>query len=63
MNLLWGVAPFLVQFSDDPETTILRAQRLLVEHRLLAKGDQIVIISDVLARDKLINAVQMRAVE
>jgi pyruvate kinase len=63
MNLLWGVAPFTIQFSDDPETTILRAQRLLQEQELLQKGDQVVIISDVLARDKLINAVQMRLVE
>jgi hypothetical protein len=35
----------------------------LLERRLLAKGDQVVIISDILERDKLINAVQMRLVE
>jgi pyruvate kinase len=63
MNLLWGVTPLCVEFSKYPETTILRATKLLVEDKLLAKGDQVVIISDVLARDKLINAVQMRLVE
>jgi pyruvate kinase len=63
LNLLWGVAPFAIEFSDDPETTILRAENLLRENGLLAKGDQVVIISDILARDKLINAVQMRLVE
>jgi pyruvate kinase len=63
LNLLWGVAPFVIEFSDDPETTILRAESLLREQGLLAKGDQVVIISDILARDKLINAVQMRLVE
>ncbi|HUK84084.1 MAG TPA: pyruvate kinase [Verrucomicrobiae bacterium] len=63
LNLLWGVAPFVIEFSDDPESTILRAERLLREKELLAKGDQIVIVSDILARDKLINAVQMRLVE
>ena len=63
LNLLWGVAPFVIEFSDDPETTILRAENLLRENGLLAKGDQVVIISDILARDKLINAVQMRLVE
>src|SRR5438876_8788274 len=63
LNLLWGVAPFVIEFSDDPETTILRAEGHLREQGLLAKGDQVVIISDILARDKLINAVQMRLVE
>ena len=63
LNLLWGVAPFVIEFSDDPETTILRAQKLLREQNLLTKGDQIVIISDILARDKLISAVQMRSVD
>jgi hypothetical protein len=55
--------PQVIQFSEDPEVTILRAQRSLLERDLLAKGDQVVVISDVLARDKLINAVQMRIVE
>ncbi len=63
LSLLWGVAPFVIEFSSDPETTILCAEALLRNRQLLAKGDQIVIISDILARDKLINAVQMRLVD
>ena len=63
LNLHWGVTPFVIEFSDDPETTILRAEALLRDQQLLAKGDQIVIISDILARDKLINAVQMRLMD
>lgn len=63
LNLYWGVTPHVIQFSGDPEVTILRAEQSLLERNLLAKGDQVVIISDILARDKLINAVQMRIVE
>ena len=63
LAMLRGVTPFVIEFSADPEQTVLRAQTLLRDRRLLAKDDQIVIISDVLARDKLINAVQMRLVE
>jgi pyruvate kinase len=63
LNLYWGVMPNVIQFSEDPEVTILRAQQSLLERDLLAKGDQVVIISDILARDRLINAVQMRIVE
>jgi pyruvate kinase len=63
LNLYWGVTPHVIQFSEDPETTILRAEQVLFDRGLLAKGDQVVIISDILARDKLINAVQMRIVD
>jgi pyruvate kinase len=63
LNLYWGVTPHVIEFSDDPEVTILRAERALLDRGLLSQGDQVVIISDILARDKLINAVQMRIVE
>jgi pyruvate kinase len=63
LNLYWGVTPQVIEFSADPEISILRAEQSLLERRLLAKGDQVVIISDILAQDKLINAVQMRLVE
>jgi len=63
LALLWGVTPLLIEFDSDPEVTIQRAKRVLLEQKLVAKGDQVVIISDILARDKLINAVQMRLVE
>jgi pyruvate kinase len=63
LQLLWGVTPFVTEFSSDPELTIQRAEKLLLDEKRLAKGDQVVIISDILAHDKLINAVQMRVVE
>lgn len=63
LNLRWGVMPHVIQFSDDPEVTIMRAKDALLERGFLSKGDQVVIISDILARDKVINAVQMRIVE
>jgi len=63
LNLYWGVTPHVIEFSDDPEVTILRAEKALLDRGLLVKGAQVVIISDILARDKLINAVQMRIVE
>lgn len=45
------------------EVTILRAEKSLLDPGLHATGDRIVIISDILARDKLVNAVQMRTVD
>ncbi len=63
LNLYWGIMPHVIEFSDDPEVTILRAKQALLERGFISKGDQVVIISDILARDKVINAVQMRIVE
>lgn len=63
LNLYRGVCPFVIEFHDDPEATIQLAEKVLLEQGLLKKSDQVVIISDILARDKLINAVQMRLVE
>jgi pyruvate kinase len=63
LNLYWGVTPHVIQFSDDPEVTILRAEKALLDRGLLSQGDQVVIISDILARHKVINTVQLRIVE
>jgi pyruvate kinase len=62
LNIQWGTMPFQIAFSSDPETTIQRAETQLLESGHLKKGDQVVIISDILAREKLINAVQMRII-
>jgi pyruvate kinase len=58
----WGVAPFCIRFAADPETTIERAETLLLKQQLIHKGDPIVIISDILAHKKRVNTVQMRVV-
>lgn len=63
LSLHWGVTAFLTEFSADPEATIRSAMAELRDRQLLVTGDRIVIISDILARDKLINAVQIRLVE
>jgi pyruvate kinase len=63
LNLQWAVTPLLLEFNADPETTIRHAVQQLLDQRLLTAGDQVVIISDMLAHDKLVNAVQMRVVQ
>ncbi len=63
LNILWGTTPFVIQFITDPESTIRQAIQLLQEQGYLSQGDQVVIVSDILAHNKLINSVQMRLVE
>lgn len=63
--MLWGVEPFLMDFSDDPEATILNAFERLKgsTYRWAVPGDWMVVITNVLARDKIIDSIQMRLVE
>jgi pyruvate kinase len=63
LTLLWGVRPFELEFSDDPEDTIARAVDLLTEKGLCSAGDLLVITSDMLTKhDKVVDALQIRRV-
>ncbi len=58
----YGVQPLLVPFEDDPESTIVEALALAKKMKLLQKGQQCVIISDMRAHSQNVGTVQMRTV-
>jgi len=60
LSLCWGVCPIRIQFSEDPNTTIETAEKLLRDQRLTASGDNLVIISDLRAGKALVDCVQLR---
>ena len=60
VGLCWGVLPVHVAFSDDPNTTIEAAEAHLRTSGLTTPGDNLVIISDVLARGDRVDTVQLR---
>tara|TARA_R110002049_G_scaffold4601_5_gene32335 strand:+ start:471735 stop:473129 length:1395 start_codon:yes stop_codon:yes gene_type:complete len=60
--LPWGVEPFLMQFSDDPETTIRNAMNCLKRTRWCRDGDWLVVITNALADDQIIDTMQLRTV-
>nr|AIT70048.1 pyruvate kinase [Mazzaella japonica] len=63
LTLYWGVKPFELAFSDDPEETISRAVKFLIEKGLTSTGDTLVITSDMLVTDKSkVNTIQVRTV-
>jgi phage-related protein len=49
-----------IEFSDDPNVTIETAQKYLRDQKLTTAGDNLVVISDVRARDALVDCVQLR---
>ncbi|GHC01484.1 pyruvate kinase [Cerasicoccus arenae] len=64
MLLLRGVEPFLMEFSDNTETTILNSFERLKNSRFrwAAPGDWMVVITNVIVGERSIDSVQMRQV-
>jgi pyruvate kinase len=63
MLLPWGVEPFLMKFSTDPEETIRDALAVLRKHDWCDTGHWLVVITNALARDKIIDTIQLRQIE
>ena len=63
LMLPWGVEPFLMEFSDDPEKTIVDAIELLKRKHWCVQGTWLVVITNALASSKVIDTLQLRQVE
>jgi len=61
--LPWGVEPFLIKFSDDPEETILNAMDYLKRRKWCDEGSWLVVITNILAHQKTVDTIQIRQVE
>ncbi len=60
--LPWGVEPFLMEFSEDPEQTIENALNELKGKSWCDATSWLVVITNVLAHDKVIDTIQIRQV-
>jgi pyruvate kinase len=63
MLLMWGVEPFLMEFKEGPEETIRDAFAYLLRRGWAKAGDWMVVVTNVLAGEKVIDSIQMRPVE
>jgi len=61
--LPWGVEPFYMKFSDDPEDTIGNAINTLKAKKWGQPGSHLVVITNALARGKIIDTMQIRRLE
>ncbi|MAS92674.1 MAG: pyruvate kinase [Verrucomicrobiales bacterium] len=61
--LPWGVEPFLIEFSEDPEETIQNALGYLKRKNWVKAGSWLVVITNALADEKIIDTLQLRQVE
>ena len=61
--LPWGVEPFLMPFhEEDPEQTILDALDYLKRRNWVQSGSWLVVITNVLANDTIVDTLQLRQV-
>jgi len=63
LRLIWGIEPFLLDFSSDPEVTILDAIKRLKQDGWVKAGDQLVTVTNVFAHDKVVESIQLREVD
>ncbi|MEM6979345.1 MAG: pyruvate kinase [Planctomycetota bacterium] len=61
--LPWGVEPFLMPFSEDPEQTIQDALSMLRDRGWCAPGTTLGFITNILADGKIVDTLQLRTVE
>ncbi|MDF1658099.1 MAG: pyruvate kinase [Verrucomicrobiales bacterium] len=62
--LPWGVEPFLMEFSDDPEKTIQDAMGYLKRKGWIKSGNWLVVITNALAEQgQIVDSLQLRQVE
>src|SRR5450432_92784 len=62
MLLPWGVEPFLMPFSHDPEETVQNALDYLVRRKWCSDGAWLVVITNALAHDQIIDTLQLRQI-
>jgi pyruvate kinase len=63
LSMHWGIVPFFLNLSADPEVSIASAVNILKERGCIQKKDCLVVVSNMLAHDRLIDTVQMRVVD
>jgi len=63
LRLIWGIEPFLMSFSENPELTIKNAIEKLKKEQWVETGDQLVTVTNVFAGGKVVESIQLREVE
>ncbi|HKB56757.1 MAG TPA: pyruvate kinase [Lacunisphaera sp.] len=63
LRMARSVEPFLLTPFGDPEATIERATSSLLKLGRIHEGDRLIIVSDVQAKDRRIDSIQLRTVQ
>ena len=58
--ILWGTHPIMLDFADDPHVTIESAIKYLRQEKLTERGDNLIVLSDMLGGRDKVDSVQLR---
>ena len=58
--ILWGTHPVMLEFADDPNVTIESAINYLQKQKLTERGDNLIVLSDMLGGRDKVDSVQLR---
>ncbi len=62
LRLLRAVEPFLMTFAVEPDTSIENAVLHLKRTGNIAVGDKLIVATDIVSQDRLVDSVQLRTV-
>lgn len=62
LRLLRAVEPFLMNFASEPDASIENAIAILKRTGHIAAGDKLIIATDIISQDRLVDSVQLRTV-
>jgi pyruvate kinase len=62
LRYLRGVEPYQMAFSADPDLTIEGAVQQLKRLGRVAAGAKLIVVTDILSQDRLVDSIQLRTV-
>jgi len=62
LTLNWGVLPIVMPFGKTPEESVKNAEELLLRQGLLKKGDQLIVMSDIIEGEEKFDSIQLRKI-
>jgi pyruvate kinase len=61
--ICWGTHPVMLEFASDPHTTIEAAIKYLSRKKLTARGDNLIVLTDMLGGRDKVDCIQLRRAE
>ncbi|MEO6004286.1 MAG: pyruvate kinase [Opitutus sp.] len=62
LRLLRAVEPILMAFASEPDVSIENAISLLRQAGRITPGDKLIVVTDIVSQDRLVDAIQLRTV-
>ncbi len=62
LRIMRSVEPFILELESDPNATIENAIALLVREGRVQVGDKLIVATDILTEDRLVDSIQLRTV-